>query len=351
MTENKKYSKKSSEERTMSQGQIKRNEDGTLARNSIKYWKHIIEDYELTKRKSHPRFRFVEDMYRFYGIHRQNFIKYYHRYQEQQNDIALLPCKRGPKYILRRVVSEEVEKEIVRLRQQKGLNRYEIKQELEKLNLAKVPSSSTIHNIFKKHNINRLDKEMKGNSKKEKQRIIKEHAGELGHIDCHYLPRNIIENDNKRYYLIALMDDASRIVFVKVIPDIQALTVMFATLELTTILRNKYGIEFKEILSDNGSEFGGGAAINNKYTHPFERLLKELEIKHRYTKPYHPQTNGKIERFWKTLNEDLIDEMVFDSLDHLEEEVMRYSLYYNELRPHSGINNLTPKQWLDRLIK
>lgn len=44
-----------------------------------------------------------------------------------------------------------------------------------------------------------------------------------------------------------------------------------------------------------------------------------------------------------------IDEMVFDNLDHLEEEVMRYSLYYNELRPHSGINHLTPKQCLDLL--
>ena len=66
---------------------------------------------------------------------------------------------------------------------------------------------------------------------------------------------------------------------------------------------------------------------------------------------YSDQTNGKIERFWKTLNDDLIDEMVFDSLDHLEEEVMRYSLYYNELRPHSAINNLTPKQCLDLLIK
>lgn len=335
----------------MSQHQIKKQEDGTLARNNIRYWKHLISEYEQIKRKEHTRFRFVEDMYRFYGIHRQNFIKYYHRYKELQRDDALLPCKRGPKYSCRRVISDEIEQLIVELRKQRGLNRYEIKQELEKLNLAKIPSSSTIHNIFNKHKINRLDKEMKGNSQKDIRRIIKEHAGDLGHIDCHYLPKNIIEDDSKRYYLIALMDDASRVVFAKVIPDIQALTVMFATLELTTILRNKYGIEFKEILSDNGSEFGGGAAVNNKYKHPFERLLQELEIKHRYTRPYRPQTNGKIERFWKTLNEDLIDEMVFDNLDHLEEEVMRYSLYYNELRPHSAINNLTPKQCLEILKK
>ena len=35
----------------------------------------------------------------------------------------------------------------------------------------------------------------------------------------------------------------------------------------------------------------------NKDEHPFERLLIEMQIKHRYTKPYRPQTNGKIERF------------------------------------------------------
>jgi hypothetical protein len=50
------------------------------------------------------------------------------------------------------------------------------------------------------------------------------------------------------------------------------------------------------MLSDNGSEFGSGKKANNKDTNPFEKLLTEMGIKHRYTRPYRPQTNGKIER-------------------------------------------------------
>ncbi|MBH1988623.1 MAG: transposase [Myxococcaceae bacterium] len=60
----------------------------------------------------------------------------------------------------------------------------------------------------------------------------------------------------------------------------------------------------------------------------------ELCIKHRYTRPYRPQTNGKVERFWKTLNEDLIEGTYFESIDSLKKELFEYLLYYNKLRPH-----------------
>ena len=47
--------------------------------------------------------------------------------------------------------------------------------------------------------------------------------------------------------------------------------------------------------------------------HPMERMLLELGITHRYTRPYRPQTNGKVERFWRTLNEDLLEGTTFES--------------------------------------
>ena len=56
-----------------------------------------------------------------------------------------------------------------------------------------------------------------------------------------------------------------------------------------------------------------------------ERMLKELGIKHRYTRPYRPQTNGKIERFWRTLNEDL--RTTFESVSELKDELQQYLLY------------------------
>ena len=62
-------------------------------------------------------------------------------------------------------------------------------------------------------------------------------------------------------------------------------------------------------------------------THPFERLLKELNIKH--TKPSHPQTNGKI--IWRIIDDELLgDNIVFDSEEEFKEEIMKYNIYYNE---------------------
>lgn len=97
------------------------------------------------------------------------------------------------------------------------------------------------------------------------------------------------------------------------------------------------------MLSDNGSEF---ASKNNVDGHAFEKLLKYLKIKHRYTKPYCPQTNGKIERFWKTLEEDLLDSEQFETIDELENLLLGYVIYYNENRIHQGINNRKPIEML-----
>ena len=70
------------------------------------------------------------------------------------------------------------------------------------------------------------------------------------------------------------------------------------------MIKKQYGIEV--VMSDNGAEFGSGPFNKHKENHPVERLLMEMQMKHLYTKPYHPQTNGKIERFWKTLKEDFL---------------------------------------------
>jgi transposase len=55
------------------------------------------------------------------------------------------------------------------------------------------------------------------------------------------------------------------------------------------------------VITDSGAEFGSGPAAKNRGDHPFECLLLEMAIQHRYTGPYRPQTDGKTERFWKTL--------------------------------------------------
>ena len=312
--------------------------DKTLSINTIKRWKYLIDEYELVKSKRHSRYKFVTDFYNFNNLKRQNFIKYYNRYKDSSSELSLLPQKRGPKYKSRRTAGF-IEEKVIRLRD-KGFNRYEIFEDL-KLDLKQfTPSTSTIYNIFKRNGLNRLRPKMERN----KRQIIKVRKGELGHIDCHYLPKGIIEGDSTRYYLVAIIDSYSRVAWVEAIRDIKAITVMFATLKMLNTINGEYKIKFEEMLTDNGSEFGAGPNKDNKDSHPFERLLQEMGIKHRYTKPYRPQTNGKIERFWKTLNYDLIEDTIFDSFEHLKDEVLQYSVYYNEQRPHQAIDGKVPKE-------
>jgi hypothetical protein len=117
---------------------------------------------------------------------------------------------------------------------------------------------------------------------------------------------------------------------------------MFKTLKMINALNVNYGLVFAEILSDNGAEF---ASRNNPGEHPFEAMLIELGIKHRYTRPYRPQTNGKIERFWRTLDDDVIEGATFDNLDHFANELFEYLIYYNNHRPHQALSGQTPKSF------
>jgi len=322
--------------------------DGTLERNNFKYLSKIFNEYEQIKANKHPRYCFVNELFDHYGIKKSNFHKYYNRfkhgnheygYNDRKNIESTIPHKRGPKFKERRVLYC-IEERIKNLRNY-GFNRYEIKNVLHKRYKNFTPSSSTIYNIFVDNNLNRLKPKMKQN----KRKIIKEKAGELAHIDCHYLPKGLFESkedENKRYYLIAIIDDATRIAWADLITDIKALTVMFTTLELINMFRNYANIEFKEMLTDNGSEFGQGKHIKNKDTHPFEVLLKRLNIKHRYTQPYRPQTNGKIERFWKALKEEMIDEASYKDKEEFIKTLTEYLVYYNEHRLHTSLNGETP---------
>jgi transposase InsO family protein len=232
-----------------------------------------------------------------------------------------------------------IEEEIVSLRK-KGNNRYEIREILKSKHL-RFPSATTIYNICKKWGLNKLNH----NEKQERRKIIMKRIGELVHIDCHQLSKGItIAEPQKTYHLLGLIDDYSRLAWVEVLEDKKALSVMFATLKAFNMLKHRYNFEIDAVMTDNGAEFGSGAFTKNKQEHPFERLLIEMEMKHLYTKPYRPQTNGKIERFWKTLNEDFIEDALYENLDDMKNELLGFLIYYNEHRPHSAINALTTKK-------
>lgn len=316
--------------------------DKTLTINYVKKFRFLIKEYELVKKKKHVHFKFVGDFYKFHNTNRQTFLKYYNRFYLGGSDSDLIPQKRGPKWKSRRPLPY-IENKVNELRKT-GTNRYEISFLLKPKLKQFTPSPSGVYNIIRRYNLNKLTPKMK----EEKRKIIKQKAGELAHIDCHYLDKNIVNGVSDRLFLIAVIDDTTRIIWVEIIPNIKSLTVMFSTMRILNYFQQNHSIQFKELLSDNGSEFGG-KNLKSPEDHPFERMLIEMDIKHRYTRPYRPQTNGKVERFWKTIEADLLEDMSFDSIEHLQDELEQYLYYYNHERPHQGINGSSPIQFLQNL--
>ena len=95
----------------------------------------------------------------------------------------------------------------------------------------------------------------------------------------------------------------------------------------------------RQLLSDNHVSFTGrffGFEV------AFERGLRELGVELINAAPAHPQTLGKLERFHRTLKEWLCDEGPPADLEHLQLQLDRLRIHYNEERPHQGIGDRTP---------
>lgn len=316
-------------------------DDKTLERNYKNKWKYLINEYELIKKKRHPRYKFVGEFFKAHNTKKQLFHKIYRRFASSGKEEDLLPQKRGPKWCSRRP-DVSIEEAVISERK-KGLNKYEICDILARKHGRKITSPSGVYNIAKRAGMNKLREP----EKEAKRKIIKENPGELGHIDCHYVSKDLIGKDNKKqYYLVCIVDSCTRIAWAEVLEDIKSLSVMFATMRLFKIIKNDYNISFSSILSDNGAEF---ASPRNTQQHPFERMLLELGVEHKYTRPYRPQTNGKVERFWRTLKDDLLESGGFNDVEELKDRLFEYLIYYNEIRPHQSLAGKTPLSFLQNL--
>ena len=313
--------------------------DQTIKKNYLQVYQFYVHEYEQVKAGLHPEFKKVGEFYKAKKIQRQNFSKYYNRYLQSNRDVnALLPQKRGPKWKSRRTSSET--ETLVLFHRENGTNRYEIYKLLEKELGQATPKPSTIYQIMKRHGVNRLRPAME----EKKRRIIKEKAGELGHADCYHIARDTILGEHRDLYLVCILDDCTRIAWAELVEDIKSLTVMFATLRCLNRIHERWKIRFEQMLTDNGPEFGK-KGVAHPEEHAFSRLMMEMGIKHLHTRPYRPQTNGKVERFWRTLNEDLIEGTTFESVKEFEDELGQYLLYYNTMRPHQGLNGETPENF------
>lgn len=132
------------------------------------------------------------------------------------------------------------------------------------------------------------------------------------------------EQDAGSCYTLSVLDDCSR--YSLALAKLKNVTTNVVTVVLDSLIR-AHG-KPREILTDNGSAYGG------KSTHSrFDRWCKRRGIRHIRSRVHSPTTCGKVERLFKTMD----DEMEFCGND-----LERFRLRYNNFRPHSSLFGQTP---------
>src|SRR6266567_1900549 len=134
-------------------------------------------------------------------------------------------------------------------------------------------------------------------------------------------------------YLIGFMDDYSRFL---VGADLFRSHTAENVLEVFRVAAGEYQPP-KEMLTDNGREYVNWRGITR-----FQAEMKKNGTHHFKSRPHHPMTLGKIERFWETIWQEFLSRAQFESFDSARERIRLWIKYYNHKRPHQGIEGLCP---------
>ena len=150
------------------------------------------------------------------------------------------------------------------------------------------------------------------------------------HVDVSYL--NIA---GTFYFMCSLLDGCSRFIVHSEIRE------TMKEIEVETIIqraREKFPGENPRIISDNGPQF---------VAKEFKEFIRITGMTHVRTSPYYPQSNGKIERWHKTIKGDCIRVQTPLSLDDARRIAADWIAHYNEARLHSAIGYVTPRDRLE----
>lgn len=302
----------------------------------IKKWLPLLEEYEKVKDKTSNHFKKVKDLVSAYHVTKRDLYKYHDRWVTANKNIeALLPRKRGPRYNTRRTL-KPIERNIMKAYRRLGSPSYELVLLFKPYYQDKMPSVRTVDRIKKRYPLNE-------SQKKKIKRYEKRYPGELGHTDIYYLPLGL--SGTKRKYLAALEDDCTRLSYTEVLDSIKAMPVACFIFRALNWFKQVYGFHFDNIMSDNGSEFRGTEE------HPLEYVLQSLNITHTYTPPRYPQPNGKVEAFFKIVQNEFIRANHFKDIEEFKEQLGGFIFHYNHSRRHGGIDYQTPFEKLEKVTK
>jgi transposase InsO family protein len=193
----------------------------------------------------------------------------------------------------------------------------------------KVPSPSTVHRILQRRG--KIDP-AESNKHQAWQRFEHEAPNELWQMDFKGWFRT---TDQRVCHPLTVLDDHSRYV-VCLQGCLNQRTEAVQSQLIATF--HRYGLP-ERMTMDNGSPWGGDL------DHPFTPLtvwLIRLGIHISHSRPYHPQTQGKDERFHRTLDVDLLRWHSFRNMAHVQKHFDEYRRIYNHERPHQALDLEVP---------
>jgi transposase InsO family protein len=182
-------------------------------------------------------------------------------------------------------------------------------------------------------------------------RYERRRPGELLHIDVKKLgkigrPGHRVHGDRRIRsrgvgweYVHICVDDATRLAYVEVLEDEKATTAVGFLRRAVAHFR-AYGIGVERVMTDNGSAYR--AVIH-------ALACKALGIKHLRTKPYRPRTNGKAERFIRTLLGGWAYGAVYATSEERRLGLSGWLDFYNRRRPHGSLGHQPPLARLEAL--
>jgi transposase len=140
-------------------------------------------------------------------------------------------------------------------------------------------------------------------------------------------------------YVHTVVDDHSRVAYAEICLDEKADTAIGVLQRARTWFADR-GVTIERVLSDNGSAYK---------SHAWRDACIELGIVHKRTRPYRPQTNGKIERFHRTLADGWAYARLYESESTRRDALPSWLHFYNHHRAHSAIGGLPPISRLTNL--
>ena len=281
--------------------------------------------YSLAERellmKMHQQGKSLSALSRETGIARPVLSRWWMRYQKQ-GPAGLEPRSRRPNRSPRRLALD-IRTRILQLRR-RGWGPVRIA-------LALGIGHSSVHRVLVRQGRNRL----RWPEKKIIRRYEKSRPGELVHLDLKYLYR---WKNSQREYAFAGVDDFSREAVAQIRPERSSEDAAAFLERLVSEL--PYRVE--AVMTDNDLIFTMRYAFHSQRQTRFQQACRSLGIEHWRVRPRHPQSNGKVERFFRTLDEECFAVHRPRSSKTRMRVLEEFLWYYNHKRPHLSLHGLTP---------